>query len=108
MSEETGKLLRNDIVPKMQNMDDLKEFLKSLFSPKEAEIFLFGSRAKNKHNKFSDIDLGIYKKKNVDLKISLLREILENSNLPYRVDIVVLNGNKKFMDIVLREGIKWV
>ncbi len=42
-----------------------------------------------------------------DLKIGLLKELLDESNLPYKVDIVVLNGNEKYADIVKREGIKW-
>lgn len=72
------------------------------------DLFLFGSRARGDDNKFSDVDLGIYKKKDVDLKISLLREILENSNLPFKVDIVVLNNNEKFRDVVSKEGVRWI
>ncbi len=103
-----GKILENSFNTKISTVEELKAFLKEYFETDEVDLFLFGSRARGDDNKFSDVDLGIYKKKDVDLKISLLREILEDSNLPFKVDIVVLNNNKKFMDIVSKEGIRWI
>ena len=103
-----GKILENSFNTKISTIGELKAFLKEYFETDEVDLFLFGSRARGDDNKFSDVDLGIYKKKDVDLKISLLREILEDSNLPFKVDIVVLNNNKKFMDIVSKEGIRWI
>jgi len=105
---EVGEILSGNIHLKIRSIDELKAFLGEYFDPDEVDLFLFGSRARGDYSRFSDIDLGIYKKKKVDLKISLLREILENSNLPFKVDIVVLNNNKKFKDIVSKEGVRWI
>ncbi len=102
------RILKNDFESKIKSIDELKDFLRDYFESDEVELFLFGSRARGDYNRFSDIDLGIYKKKNVDLKISLLREILENSNLLFKVDIVVLNNNDKFKGIVSKEGVRWI
>ncbi len=103
-----SQILKGNFSSKIKSIDELKAFLKEYFETDEVDLFLFGSRARGDYNKFSDVDLGIYKKKDVDLKISLLREILEDSNLPFNVDIVVLNNNEKFKDIVSKEGIKWI
>ena len=103
-----SQILKGNFSSKIKSIDELKAFLKEYFEADEVDLFLFGSRARGDYSKFSDVDLGIYKKKDVDLKISLLREILENSNLPFKVDIVVLNNNEKFKDIVSKEGIKWI
>ncbi|WP_025270323.1 nucleotidyltransferase domain-containing protein [Hippea sp. KM1] len=103
-----GEILENSFNTKISTVEELKAFLKEYFETDEVDLFLFGSRARGDDNKFSDVDLGIYKKKDVDLKISLLREILENSNLPFKVDIVVLNNNEKFRDVVSKEGVRWI
>ena len=103
-----SQIPKGNFKTKVSTIGELKAFLKEYFKTDEVDLFLFGSRARGDDNKFSDVDLGIYKKKDVDLKISVLREILEDSNLPFKVDIVVLNNNKKFMDIVSKEGIRWI
>lgn len=59
-----------------------------------ARVWLFGSRARGDHRKFSDIDL-LFELPNGDaLRPSLLSEIresLEESTLPYKVDLVPLS-----------------
>ena len=53
-----------------------------------AEVFLFGSRAKNTNQEFSDVDIAI---KCPDLDFTSLAKIrfdLEESNLPYKIDLV--------------------
>lgn len=56
-----------------------------------AEVFVFGSRARNTHHPFSDIDL-LYKEaptKPIALsKIAKIMEEIENSNLTIKVDLV--------------------
>lgn len=54
----------------------------------DVKVFLFGSRAKENHRPFSDIDLAVKsKEKNLSKRISLFKESWENSKLPYKVDI---------------------
>jgi len=105
---KVSRILKDNFESKIESIDELKAFLRDYFESDEVDLFLFGSRARGDYNRFSDIDLGIYEKKNVDLKISLLREILENSNSPFKVDIVVLNNNDKFKDIVSKENVRWI
>ena len=53
-----------------------------------AEVFLFGSRAKNTNQEFSDIDIAI-KCSNLDFTtLAKIRFDLEESNLPYKIDLV--------------------
>ncbi len=58
---------------------------------KGAEIWIFGSRARGDHKKFSDIDI-LYDSKSQELSydVSCMKESLEDSDLPYKVDIVDL------------------
>jgi predicted nucleotidyltransferase len=64
-----------------------------LLSPIKAlgfNIYLFGSRAKGTHHPFSDVDLLLVGDKNneQETQISIYRESIENSDFPYKVDIV--------------------
>ena len=55
-------------------------------------MFIFGSRAKGTHSKFSDVDLLIKADKysgELIKKISEINEFLIGSNFPYKVDIVL-------------------
>ncbi len=57
--------------------------------PSTHHAFIFGSRSTNSHQKYSDIDLGITG--NTPLNSTTffaIESALENSNLPYRVDLV--------------------
>jgi len=54
-------------------------------------IFYFGSRANGKFTRRSDLDVGIWKMDNSHMslvKIGLLKEILEESIVPFGVDLV--------------------
>ena len=54
----------------------------------EAKIFLFGSRAKETNYEFSDVDIAI---KDPKINFAILAQIrfeLEESDLPYKLDLV--------------------
>ncbi|MEK6705477.1 MAG: nucleotidyltransferase domain-containing protein [Bdellovibrionota bacterium] len=53
-----------------------------------AQVFVFGSRARGDHYEFSDLDLLVFNLKNAKL-LSGIKEQLEESSLPIRVDIVL-------------------
>ena len=57
----------------------------------QAQIFIFGSRAKNTNQKFSDIDIAIKDKNLNNTKLAKIRFELEESELPYKVDISDFN-----------------
>ena len=54
----------------------------------EAQIFIFGSRAKKTNRQFSDIDIAIRSTKINSTALAKIRFELEESALPYKVDIV--------------------
>ena len=75
-----------------------------------AKVFLFGSWATGRADRLSDIDVGI-------LPLTLLspalfatiRECLEDSDIPFRVDVVDLSEvDEDFRARVLREGTLWI
>ncbi len=74
--------------------DELKFLLEKIVEPLKkhnAKVYLFGSRAKNKHSKFSDIDLVYYPDKNKQIsssEIYLLLMEVEDSKFPYKIDLV--------------------
>ena len=64
-----------------------KKILKDIFKKYPYKFYAFGSRAKNINRKFSDLDI-CYKEQIPMKDLSLIREALENSNLPFMVDLV--------------------
>jgi predicted nucleotidyltransferase len=68
-----------------------------LFAPlkrNNIKVYVFGSRARGKHHPFSDLDVLYVLPKNINLNLSLissLKEKLENSNLPIKIDLVSLD-----------------
>lgn len=67
----------------------IKKIIFRHFNPLKDKAFIFGSRALGKAKKFSDIDIGILSGQKVPwAKLSLVEEELENSDLPYTVDVV--------------------
>ena len=75
----------------IEDIEDLKNFLKEYFKNTDVKVYLFGSRAKGKNRKYSDIDLAIESKNDIKDKIEELKSIIEESNLIYKVDIVELS-----------------
>jgi len=68
---------------------EIRKIISRFLSPKEYQIFIFGSRANNRAENFSDYDVGIWGKKPVAGHILVeIEEVLEESDLPFRVDVV--------------------
>lgn len=79
------------------------------FRDEKVKIFLFGSRAQGKNSITSDVDLGIWPAtNNYAKKITLLKEKIENSNIPYKVDIVNLKEvSDDFRKEILKNAKIW-
>ena len=73
------------------------------------KIYLFGSWARGTPSESSDIDLAIDSETPLPAGIlSTLRERLEESTIPWRVEVVDLrNAASSFRERVLHEGILW-
>ncbi len=89
-------------------LEDLRDFLKEFFKDKKVEVYLFGSRARGNFSEFSDVDIAIYSEEDISKELTLLREILEESNFPLKIDIVELRKAPYLKEVVKKEGIRWL
>ena len=69
------------------------------------KVWLFGSRARGAHQKYSDVDLLIEgDKRDLCALLGQLKEELEESNFPFAVDLVFADDlAASYADSVLRE-----
>ena len=68
---------------KSQLLDQLEE-------KKSYQVFVFGSRAKGSHKKYSDLDLFIISKPSLThTELSKLKDAFEESDLAIKIDLVV-------------------
>ena len=95
-------MLRNK---KISSIEELKIFLKEYLKGKNVKVYLFGSRAKGDYDEYSDIDIAV----EGDIDMASLRFILEESNLPQKVDVVDMKYiSDKFKEEILKHGIRWI
>lgn len=75
----------------------------------QTQIYLFGSRARKDNSPRSDIDIAIDNKNKIDnLTLSNIREEIEESTIPFTVDIVDLNNiSEDLKTQILKDKIKW-
>lgn len=69
-------------------------------------VYLFGSRARGTAYQGSDADIAVIADKDISLSLSRVRTILEESTIPYRIDLVDLSRTSPdFQEQVLADGI---
>lgn len=75
----------------------------------EVKIYLIGSRAKGTARRTSDIDIAILPlKKTSESFFSDLRDLIEESTIPYTVDIIDLSKlNEEQKQTFLKKAIVW-
>lgn len=75
--------------------------------PKGARAFVFGSSLRS--DDFADIDVGVKGGRLNDMRIMEAGEELEESNIPYKVDLVNFNKvDKKFEEAVFKDKVSWI
>jgi len=89
----------------MKTIEALQAYLASTLP--EADIYLFGSRAKGKATPHSDVDIAIRSDDLDAAKLAKIRFVIEESNFPYKVDLIDLSKAFYLVDIVNKEGVKW-
>lgn len=89
----------------MKTIDELKHFLIDTFP--DAQITLFGSRARGDASKYSDVDVAVKGRGVLRTKLSQARFVIEESNIPYKVDLVNLSQAPYLENIVKSEGVVW-
>ncbi len=92
--------------------EDLAEVRRIVFQKLKGykvRVYFFGSRAKGEARKSSDIDLAILPLRPLPPGLMAeLREALEESWIPFEVDVVDLTEtDPSFRERVLKEGILW-
>jgi predicted nucleotidyltransferase len=90
-------------------VERLKERVLESLKGEDLKIILFGSRARRDNIACSDVDIGIIPKGEFDKgefdrrKLILLREGIEDLNIPYKVDIVDFSS---VSEVFRREALK--
>ena len=70
------------------------------------QVYLFGSRATGRYREESDFDIGVLAPRDISRELSIAREMLEESAIPFTVDLVDLSATSiEFVEKVQREGI---
>jgi predicted nucleotidyltransferase len=71
------------------DLRNIKDLLNKYFGDiPDAKVYLFGSRVKGNHKKYSDIDLAIRtKSQDLSKRLSVFKEEWEQSKIPYKIDI---------------------
>lgn len=87
----------------------LKQLILLYTNDYRVKVWLFGSHAKGNSRRYSDIDIAILPGESLPGSfISDLKEKIEQSTIPYSVDLVDLSQvNEEFRQKVLKEGIIW-
>jgi predicted nucleotidyltransferase len=79
-----------------------------IFFP-DAKIYIFGSRARNKHQENSDIDIAIDAGHPISVtEKGQINSMLDALNIPQKVDLIDFQRAPQLLkDNILREGILW-
>jgi uncharacterized protein len=103
--EQVGKMNAT----RLKAIDELKYMVLEALSDHDAEVWLFGSCARDEVMQHSDIDIAVLPRG--ELPSSLLTNLavdIEESSIPYDVDLVDLrHAAPSLIDEVRREGLKW-
>ncbi len=92
-----------------KSLQKLKDFILDDLQDSDITVIHFGSRVRGDSSVYSDIDIGILAETEKDRKkITLMRDKIEDLNIPYKIDIVDLSSaSAEFKDKVLEEGEIW-
>lgn len=99
---------RNNVTT-VKALDDIRRILREVVGGREVAVYLFGSWARGDATPISDIDLAIDAPTPLPPgTLARLRERLEESSVPYRVEVVDLkDADPAFRQRVLEEGLLW-
>ena len=90
-------------------IDKIRSIVLDFFADFPAEVYLFGSWARGTQRRGSDVDIAIEcGDAQAERKIAELREIFEESTIPYRVDLVDMRqAAESLREEIRREGVRW-
>jgi len=92
-------------------LDILKQKVVEFMKDEDVQVILFGSRAKQSDTRVSvsDVDIGIIPGNSFDRrKLVFLREYLEESTIPYKVEVVDFSMvSDEFRRLALKDAEVW-
>lgn len=89
----------------MKTIQELRSLLVATFP--EQKIYLFGSRAKGSASEYSDYDIAIESATPIRNKLSHVKTLIEDSTIPYKIDLIDLSQAPYLVKTVREEGIVW-
>lgn len=91
-------------------LDEARAIVRRSLRGLTVEVYLFGSRADGSARMASDLDIAVLPLGPLPVDaLARLQEALEESTIPYEVDVVDLSRVvPSFRERVMREGRKWI
>ena len=107
MAQREQGLFKGDYFTiRLKSIEDVRDFIRELFRGKNVKVYLFGSRARGDFNRRSDYDLAFSSDEDISAELSILGEVLEESCIPQRFDLVNLKfARRELRRAVEKEGI---
>ena len=88
-------------------LQQVKAVVETVTKQANVRVYLFGSWVRGEERVTSDIDLAI-EGEDASEKVMEVREALEESDIPYRVDVVnLMEASPELLANVRKEGILW-
>lgn len=89
--------------------NDIKKIIFKYLSPRDYQIFIYGSRATGRARKWSDYDIGVIGGQPIPtMKKVAIEDELESSNIPVNVDVVDFHHvSDRFKNLALYKIIPW-
>lgn len=93
----------------MKYLERIRKMVFDQTQHESVDVYLFGSWARGTQHRGSDVDIAIkFKGENKPWKIAEIRDILEESTIPYNVDVVDMhNASEGILQEIQKDGIKW-
>jgi predicted nucleotidyltransferase len=100
---------RGDAALRTESMMRVQALVQRHLAGSGAEVLLFGSMAEGSWHHGSDIDVAIDAARRLPSPVLAdLRQALEDSTIPYHVEIVeLIDAEPGFRERVRREGVRW-
>jgi len=90
-------------------LDQVRDIVLTALAGEAASVILFGSRVWGRPRRGSDVDVGILAERALAQEtLARVRAALEESIVPYSVDVVDLSTvDEQFRRKVLEDGVRW-
>jgi predicted nucleotidyltransferase len=87
-------------------MAEITRIIQQALHGVQCRVYLFGSRATNRHRATSDFDIAVDTSDDISGQLGAAREMLEGSNIPFTVDLVDLKASSELLKRrVLEQGV---